>query len=515
MDRRGFVQRIAATGAAPVFLWSVASAQEGAPVDAQPSHSFDAVVEEARRLSGQAFERREGVLAPPFSDLSDGDYARITPNPEARIALGGTPPVAVEPLPPGSVFDVPVEINRVDGGAVQQIAFSPRFFSFDPERFEVTPEVAAAAESAGMGFSGFRVVAPIDRPDMLDPVAVFQGASQFRGRPRDGVWGASARGLAIGTASPTGEEVPVFTRFWLYATGEGDRSLRCDALLDGPSVTGAYAFEIRPGAETSMVVRCRLFPRVEIGEVGIAPITSMHYFGPDERNRFDDMRDAVHDSDGLQIVTGQGERIWRPLSNPPTLQLAGFVDVNPRGFGLVQRARDYGHFGDPRATFERRPSVWIEPLGEWGRGQIILVEIPLPNEVNDNIVAFWRPVDPLRPGQEYAFDYGVTFAPLPPDAVPLARVASTRSGAAGGDGRRFAVEFDRDDAPEGGLEARLSASRGSVTNVVVRDTPEPGRIRVEFSFAPEGAELSELRLVLTTPDGTPASETWLHRWIRS
>jgi periplasmic glucans biosynthesis protein len=526
MNRRRFIRQAAMVaglpGAAallpsPAIADEVATALPGAS-DVEPAgHSFEAVVELARALAAEPHQPIEVPLLPPFADLSPAAHGGITPDPAARIRLGGTPPVVVEPLPPGSVFRDPVRIDRVEGGRAEPVAFSPDFFRFDTGRFadlEVGADAMAAAAdpAAGLGFSGFVLGTLPDGSEALDPVAVFQGASQFRARHRDGVWGASARGLAIGTGSSGGEEVPVFTRFWLHQMAEGERSLRLHALLDSPSVAGAYAFEIRPGAETGMVVRCRLFPRADLPQVGIAALNSMHLFGPHRRGGVDDLRDAVHDSDGLQIVTGRGERLWRPLSNPAALQLSGFIDDNPRAFGLAQRARTFDHYGDPAAGFERRPSVWVEPLGDWGRGQVVLVEIPLPSEVNDNIVAFWRPAGTLAAGGDYAFDYALTWGPLPPDAAPLARVVATRTGAAEDDARAVAVDFDRSAVPEGELEPRLSVSRGGFDGLALVATPEPGRVRVSFRFRPDGAELSEFRLVLYGADGAPASETWLHRW---
>jgi glucans biosynthesis protein len=261
-----------------------------------------------------------------------------------------------------------------------------------------------------------------------DEAVVFQGASYFRAVARDTLYGLSARGLAIGTAGPEPEEFPLFTAFWVEEPEPGARTLRLYALLDGPSVSGAYAFAVTPGAETVMEIDSRLFPRVDVATAGVAPLTSMYFFGPESRKGVDDFRDAVHDSHGLRMINGAGERLWRPLRNPSTVELSAFADENPRSFGLIQRFRDFEHFQDAEARYEQRPSAWVEPTAPWGRGAVMLAEIPTNDEFLDNIVTFWRPEEPLRAGAEHAFAYRLVWGQVPEEPLPLARVLATRSG---------------------------------------------------------------------------------------
>jgi periplasmic glucans biosynthesis protein len=519
MDRRCFLQAAAAVGL-PAVLGAWPSAA-GEPATGEAPHRFADVVARARALAAEPYAPAEAPMPAGFADLDARDYAAIAPDPKARLDLGGVPPFALEPLPPGFIYTDPVSLALVEGRRVRPIPFSAHFFRIEGG---TPPETAAAetveAETASEGevqhtFSGFRLCHALDGADALEEVASFQGASNFRARFRGGLFGASARGLAIATGEPDGEEVPRFTALWVHAAEGEAAEIIVHALLDSPSVAGAFAFVIRPGDATVIDASCRLFPRADIPAIGIAPLSSMHLFGPDGRGRFDDLRDAVHDSDGLHVVTGRGERLWRPLVNPARPRISGFVDTSPRGFGLAQRVRDFARFGDATAGFERRPSVWVEPRGEWGPGQVVLVEIPLPNEANDNIVAFWRPSGGLAAGSENAFDYRLTFAPLPPDSEPLARVVATRSGADGEEGRRFAVDFDCSAVPEGPLEPRITSSQGLLSRIEIVETPEPDRVRVAFRFAPSGADLSEFRLVLYGGDGRAVSETWLYRWTRA
>ena len=251
---------------------------------------------------------------------------------------------------------------------------------------------------------------------MFDEIAVFQGASYFRGVSKGQVYGLSARGLAIDTAQPGGEEFPFFRAFWLETPVPTARQTIVHALLDSPSATGAYTFRIAGGKPTTMDVEVKLFTRKQIEHVGVAPLTSMFLFSGNGRERIDDFRPAVHDSDGLAIADANGERVWRPLANPRRLQVSAFSVKELAGFGLIQRQRNFPSFEDLEARYERRPSAWVEPVGSWGSGAVHLVEIPSEEEIHDNVVAFWRPQEPYKQGSAYTFAYRLTW----PDQAPPA-----------------------------------------------------------------------------------------------
>jgi glucans biosynthesis protein len=346
-----------------------------------------------------------------------------------------------------------------------------------------------------------------------DEFVVFQGATYFRGVGRGQSYGISARGLAIATGEPQGEEFPYFSKFWVERPASGQMDLVVHALMDSPSVTGAYRFTITPGESTVMDVTLTLFPRSPITAIGIAPLTSMFLFDQTNRRGYDDFRNAVHDSDGLQILNGAGELIWRPLANPRRLQMSAFVDENPRGFGLMQRKRDSDDFNDFTARYEDRPSLWVEPVGDWGRGSVVLVEIPTERETNDNIVAFWRPRTPIAAGQPYSASYRLYWGEDAPIGSTLMRVAHTRTGASLASKRFFVVDFDGADSdiPLEEVTVVSSASRGAITEPhLVRDD-RSGVIRATFELDPENQPLTEIRLQLMA-GGEPASETWLYRW---
>jgi glucans biosynthesis protein len=264
-----------------------------------------------------------------------------------------------------------------------------------------------------------------------------------------------------------------------------------------------------------MEIRSVLFPRADIDAIGIAPLTSMYYFGPDRRTHVDDFRDAVHDSSGLRIVNGRGERIWRPLRNPPVLESSAFLDDNPRGFGLLQRPRDFTFYRDAEAHYEQRPSAWVEPVGDWGPGNVMLFEIPSTEEIMDNIVAFWRPSEPLAAGSEHRFDYRLTWCREPEEPLPLARVLETRGGQAVIEEQRperlMVVDFELGMINFATLEPKIEASAGEVTGVGLTPLPGGNIARVGFHFHPGDHRQIEFRMVLES-DGEVASEAWVYRW---
>jgi glucans biosynthesis protein len=269
-----------------------------------------------------------------------------------------------------------------------------------------------------------------------------------------------------------------------------------------------------PGDETVIDVDATLFPRTEIVAYGIAPLTSMFLFDASARSRFDDFRNAVHDSDGLQMLTGRGERLWRPVANPRALQVSAFMDKTPRGFGLLQRKRKFADFEDWGSRFELRPSLWVEPRGDWGDGHVELVEIPSDREIHDNIVAYWQPAMPLPAGKATEFSYRLRYTTEPLDDK-FARVVGTRSGRSlrSPDARSFVIDFDGATPPPDDLQIVATASTGQVVEPRGSLVTETGEYRVTFDLVPERADVVELRVLLLSKEQA-WSETWLYRWTR-
>lgn len=499
VTRRGVIQGSASVVAGAILPGTVRN------------FSADTVRTIARDLAGQPYRSPERRLPEGAATLSYDQYRGIRFKQNRALWRNRDLPFQIGFFPCGFLYRRRVEIHEVWQGLAVPVPFEPDLFETDD------PTVHIPAE---LGFAGFRVHAPINRPNAFDEFCVFLGASYFRAVGRNLQYGLSARGLALGTGSPGPEEFPDFRAFWLERPHPASSALIVHALLDSRSVAGAFRFTIRPGNATVIDVQSELFPRTDIHEAGVAPMTSMYFFADGDhipnRPRFDDWRTAVHDSDGLAMQTGRNERLWRPLANPSALQFSAFSDANPLGFGLLQRRRAFEDFGDLQVLYGARPSLWIEPVGDWGQGAVDLVEIPTDSEYNDNIVAFWRGREKLLAGRAYGFDYRMRWGAAPAPDTTLARLRIVRTGAGTQTGVRvFVLDFAgpavRSLAADARTSVELSSSAGTAMVGYSGPNSETGGWRISIDFRPEGAHLAELRCTLVGPHGR-LTETWLYRW---
>ena len=478
--------------------------------------SHDTVVTLARELAAKPYA--EPPTAPqPWADLTYDQYKNILFDARSALWFDEGLPFQSRLFSPGLYFTQAIDIAVVENGEAQPLIYDSRVFTR-------TDQVPPLPEDPGLGFTGFNLLHPINKVWQMEEFAVFQGASYFRAVGEGQVYGLSARGLAIRTGDPRGEEFPFFRAFWLERPDEHARAVTVHALLDSQSVAGAYRFTIEPGATTIMDVDAQLFPRVPLDHAGIAPGTSMFLFDETNRERFDDFRPAVFDSDGLLIRNGAGEMLWRKLANPVSLQVSSFVDENPQGFGLMQRARDPDDFADLEALYERRPSLWVEPLHDWGQGAVQLTEIPANREIFDNIVVYWRPREPLEPRAEgHRYRYRLHWGDDPAIATARARVTDTHLGGQPfderGGGRHVAIDFGPHHLIHPDLRKvsvhvssdKLAGDR--LGKPILKRNPNTGGVRVDFIFYPEDATSVELRAQLNVDD-RPISEVWLYRWTK-
>lgn len=506
LSRRQILSLLASASALGLPLPATAEAEQaGMTLGPATPFSPEMVIDRARALAAAPFAPPP-MVAQDWRDLSYDAFRGIWFDTRHTLYRGKPGAVQAEFFVAGLYFPHKIGLNAVQGGQSRPIIFELR-------TFDTTDQFPPLAE-AGTGFAGFRLLGELEVEGRFQEYAVFQGASYFRAIGRGQSYGLSARGLALNTAGQGPEEFPLFRDFWIEASEPGAPTARIHALLDSPSVAGAYSFAIAKGETTEITVTSHLFPRRDLATVGIAPGTSMFLFNDINRTRFDDFREAVHDSDGLLMMNGAGEVLWRPLTNPQTVEVSAFGDTNPRGFGLMQRARSPGDYNDLVAHYERRPSLWVEPLGDWGAGAVMLVELPTDKEINDNIVAFWRPASPLLAGREHRFDYRLHWCATSPAEGRLAPISASRTGArVFEEGRIFTIDYAPHPAlgPDPAqLEARVTTTSGQISTTLVQRNPATGGIRLDLTL--RGATgPAELRAELWR-NGHPVAEVWLNRW---
>ena len=470
----------------------------------------------ARALGAAAYIVPERKLPPAIAALDWDHYQSIRYRKDHALWAGDDTRFMAQFFHPGLFFKLPVRMHEVVDGQAREIPYDPAMFDRSQSGLD------DQALPAGLGFAGFRLNRRSD-PDR--DVAAFLGASYFRAVGAEGQYGQSARGLAVDCGLPTDEEFPDFTEFWLERPGPQSDTVVVHALLDSPGIAGAYRFAITPGDELAMDVDCALYPRRAIERLGIAPCTSMYQAGENDRRMAWDWRPEIHDTDGLALWTSEGEWIWRPLCNPPQLRFNMFEGDSPRGFGLLQRDRDFDHYQDDGVYYSRRPSLWVEPKQDWGPGSVQLIEIPTGDESFDNIVAFWNPRDKPQPGQELLFGYRLSWGAQPPASAPQARCVATRTGLGGRIGfkrehysQRFVVDFAGGSlaalaARNATIEPVLQASRGRIETVSARPLHEINGYRVMFDAVPPDDGTAQIDLRLYLRDGSGAlSETWLYQW---
>ncbi|HEY4975389.1 MAG TPA: glucan biosynthesis protein, partial [Steroidobacteraceae bacterium] len=486
------------------------------PRPAQPPPAsrfgFESVQHIAQARSNEPYRDHSSKLPDSLSKISYDDYRNIQFRGEQALwrhqAL-----FEVQFFHRGFAYDKRVNVTEVGDNGVLRV------INYDPAQFEFGKGAPPKDLPPDLGFAGLRVHFPLQSPDYKDELIAFLGASYFRLLGRDQNYGASARGLAINVATTGGEEFPYFTDFWLVRPAPEQRTMTIYAVLDSPSLTGAYRFEIRPGMTSTVEVTATLYARQSVEKLGLAPLTSMFLYGEDRPRPFDDYRPEVHDSDGLLLQTGGGEWLWRPLLNPHSLRVSSFSDEHPRGFGLNQRDRDFSHYQDEDAHYQRRPTYWVAPLGDWAKGTVELVEIPNDEDIHDNIVSYWIPSMHLQPHKAFTFSYLLSAYASAPQLSPGARAVATRTSvtrARGSDtSRRVMIDFAGGDLDQLGatqpVKPEISSHNGDIDNVSIQRLVENGVWRVSFRVLPKNSQAMDLRCYLTLY-GEALTETWTYLW---
>jgi glucans biosynthesis protein len=479
------------------------------PPDAPARAVFDLadVADKAEKLAREPFQEPENQVPDWLLKLTYDQWRQIRFRPEHALWKDRGLKFQVQFFHPGLYYNRIVTVNVVDADGVRALKFSPSQFDYGDNDF-------ASRVPQDLGYAGFRLHYPIKEPKYYDEVIVFLGASYFRAVGRDQVFGISARGLAIDTALPSGEEFPYFKEFWLVRPAPGANNMAVYALLDSPSMTGAYRFGVYPGEQTVLNVEARLYRRKEVKKLGLAPLTSMFFYGENTPRCFDDFRPEVHDSDGLLLSFASDEWLWRPLDNPDSLEVDGFAMHNPRGFGLLQRDRDFDHYQDLETHMERRPSLWISARGDWGDGRLELVEIPTKADTNDNIVAFWVPRSLPELGKPVEFSYSMSWYGDDATRPPGGRVVATRRDHGTVKGAyRFVLDFEGKRLKAIPADTVLRAvvtvgsKEGEIVDQHVVKSPQTSGWRLTFQVRPKTDQPVELRAFLQKGDEV-LTETW-------
>jgi glucans biosynthesis protein len=492
---------------------------QSAKAPARIVFSLENVIDKAQKLAKIPFQDPFGRIPKFLLEINYDQWRDIRYKPEKSLWRDEKLPFEIQFFHPGFYYNMPVVINVISPAGLETVPFSSDLFDYGTNDFK-------SKVPDKIGFAGFRVHFNINTKTYKDEFVVFLGASYFRAIAKGQVYGLSARGVAIDTGLPSGEEFPFFKEFWIIKPGLFDKNIIVYALLDSPSLTGAYRYVIKPGKETVMEVNCTLFRRKEVKKLGIAPLTSMFFYGENTNIRpADDIRPEVHDSDGVLIALKSGEWIWRPLVNPTILWINSFQADNPAGFGLIQRDMNFDHYQDLETHTELRPSVWIKPTGDWGRGDVEIIQIPTDSDIHDNIVALWKPemIQPLEEPLSYAYTMKWAFSEQ--TCSPAGRVIATRIGVGNEPNmKKFLIDFgggrleelNADDVVEGIVTVpsgcRLveqQVFKNTVTGgcrLVFQIQPEDPETMVE-KVLPERKQIFELRAFLRRGQNV-LTETW-------
>jgi glucans biosynthesis protein len=498
-----------------VALGGALSALQGAH-----AFGFDDVAAQARERAAAPY--REPAATPMarwLAGLSYDQYRSIRYRPDQAVWRHANLPFELQFFHVGRNHQRALRLYEIVDGRAQALAVPRDAFDYGGQTLPT--HAGDAAEIAG-----FRVHFALNSPRVKDEVIALLGASYFRAVGAGQHYGLSARGIAVDTTGGRREEFPAFDTLWIERPASDAAELTFYALLDGPRVTGAYRFVVRPGSDTVVDVHARLFLREQVATLGIAPLTSMFLHGENQPSA-DDYRPEVHDSDGLQIAAGDGEWIWRPLVNPKGVFVTSFALQRPRGFGLMQRDRAFVRYEDLEARYERRPSAWVEPLPgldgtaleAWRAGRVELLQFHTPDETHDNIGAFWVPARQPAPGEAFDVAWRLRWQGDAAIRSPGAHVVQTRAGVGYREGAiergRMQLHLDVDGPALRSLPAATEVEAvvtagGNAERLRAHAYANPAtggwRVSIEF-FRPDHRQAVELRAFLRAGDRV-LSETW-------
>ncbi len=485
--------------------------------------SLDDVAALARQRAQTPFHAAAHAVPAELANLDYDGYRDIRFNADRMLWRSDKLPYEANFFHVGRQGDS-VRIHEITTDGVKPLPYDPAAFNFGKNK--LSPQ-----RWGDLGHGGLRAFHNLNSATYKDELIVFQGASYFRALGAGQRYGLSARGLAVDTVGAAREEFPRFTDFWLEKPAADARRLTVYALMDSERVSGAYRFDITPGEQTAVEVHARIFMRAAetraspapVATLGLAPLTSMFFFG-ENQPRPGDFRPEVHDSDGLMLASGDGEWLWRPLQNPASTLVTSFAMSSLKGFGLMQRDRNFHSYEDTEARYELRPSAWVTPLGDWGAGRVELLQFATPDETHDNVAAYWVPDKLPAPGQSLDLAYQIAWQGQDQQRPPNGWVTQSRRGTgyskldgeALGQQVQFVIDFAGpalDALPEGAqVQAIASAdANGRVLESLAYKNPATGgwrmTLRVQRLDSGGPARPIELRAFLQHDNHT-LSETW-------
>ncbi len=384
--------------------------------------SFDGLCAKARKLATSPHAESKLELADFWKNLTYDEHRLIRFKMDSGLWAAEKGAFSIDYFHPGWTTKKTVAIHEVTAGKSQPLKFDANLFLY--QKLKVP-----AGTKPPPGYAGWRARTHLNKPDYMDEFLVFMGASYFRAIPKDAPYGLSARGLSINSGIPgVPEEFPDFSEFYLEKPAKDSKTMTVSALLTGESVTGAYQFTITPGPETVMDVVAEITLRRPVAQLGIAPFSSMFWFGEGTHPKPYDFRPEVHDSDGLLMELGSGNLHYRPLEHTKDqFRHCVFTLEKPRSWALVQRDRSFSSYQDTEAGYHNRPSVRVEPLEGFDLGKLHLIEMPTIDETNDNVILGWEPQPMLEVGKPTRFHYRLRWLRDPaPTGLFVAR--ATRSG---------------------------------------------------------------------------------------
>ena len=504
-------------GLAVALVWALlSSAVVAAPSDDAERTTFEALAQRAlasAKLPYDAAQLAKPPLPSALAHLSYDAVRDIRFRPQSALWRDEQNPFELMFFHRSGRSPEAVMLHEISAKGERSIPYDARDFDFGENK------ELGSLKWGDIGYAGWRAHYPLNKAGYRDEVVAFLGASYFRALGAHQRYGLSARGLVINPLGPGPEEFPRFTEYWFVKPDRAATQLTFFAMLDSVSITGVFRFDVRPGDDTTMDVHASLFARKPVGTLGIAPLTSMFMSGENQPLP-GDFRPEVHDSDGLMVAVDgpHGEWIWRPLINPAETLMTSYEAPRLKGFGLMQRDRAFASYQDTEARYELRPSVWVEPLGDWGAGRVNLLQLHAEDETYDNITAFWTAArTPLATGQRLDLAYRLHWQGTLDQKPPQGWVVQSRVGhgwhVLPADQVQYVVDFTGPALagipPDAPVKAVVTAGQnGEIlhSNVFSNEAASTWRMTVNVRWTNRSNPL-ELRGFLKLADQT-LTETW-------